>query len=204
MAWFLLLLLTVWRTGSSIDVDMGDRDWDWGSGLHDLLHSFPAHSPFVTETPEHAANCTQRFWLPPSTPVCWENIAGPEEFEETRLLVLQNRAALHAVTEASGLEEGGVSYEQQAIVDVQGVREDHLSISQTVESMQKVFLDLDAKRKEGDEHDTLIASLQEQIANTMNIINGREEMAALLEQHLSKLERTLNAIQHRLTRLLNQ
>lgn len=135
-------------------MNIEDRDWDWGSGLHELLHSFPAHSPFVTETPGHVVNCSQRFWLPPSAPVCWEDIAGPEEFEETRLLVLQNRAALHAVAEASGLEEGGVSYEQQAMMDVQGVREDHLSISQTVESMQKVFLDLDEKRKEGGEHDT--------------------------------------------------
>lgn len=151
MAWFLLLLLTVCHSGGSFDVNMEDRDW--GSGLHELLHSFPAHSPFVTETPGYVANCTQRFWLPPSSPVCWEDIAGPEEFEETRLLVLQNRAALHAVTEASGLEEGGVSYEQQAMMDVQGVREDHLSISQTVESMQKVFFDLDEKRKEGGDHD---------------------------------------------------
>ncbi|XP_053469449.1 uncharacterized protein si:ch211-57n23.1 [Ictalurus furcatus] len=203
MAWFLLLLLNVCCTGGSTDVNIEDRDWDWGSGLHELLHSFPAHSPFVTETPGHVVNCSQRFWLPPSTPVCWEDIAGPEEFKETRLLVLQNRAALHAVAEASGLEEGGVSYEQQAMMDVQGVREDHLSISQTVESMQKVFLDLDEKRKEGGEHDTF-ASLKEQIANTMNSINGREEMAALLEQRLSKLERTLITIQHRLTQLLNQ
>ncbi|XP_034154291.2 uncharacterized protein si:ch211-57n23.1 isoform X2 [Pangasianodon hypophthalmus] len=203
MAWFLLVLLTVCRIGGSIDVDIEDRNWDWGSGLHELLHSFPAHSPFVTETPGHVANCTQRFWLPPSSPVCWEDIAGPEEFEETRLLVLQNRAALHAVTEASGLEEGGLSYEQQAMMDVQGVREDHLSISQTVESIQKVFIDLDEKRKEAGGHDTF-ASLKEQIANTMSSINGREEMAALLEQRLSKLERTLNAIQYRLTLILNQ
>lgn len=146
MAWFLLLLLSVCCTRGNIDKD---RDWDWGSGLHELLHSFPAHSPFVTEAPGHVANCTQRFWLPPSSPVCWEDIAGPEEFEETRLLVLQNRAALHAVTEASGVEEGGASYEQQAMMDVQGVREDHLSISQTVETMQTVFLELDEKRKEG-------------------------------------------------------
>ncbi|KAF4073839.1 hypothetical protein AMELA_G00247780 [Ameiurus melas] len=203
MAWFLLLLLTVCCTGGSTDVNIEDRDWDWGSGLDDLLHSFPAHSPFVTETPGHVVNCSQRFWLPPSAPVCWEDIAAPEEFEETRLLVLQNRAALHAVAEASGLEDGGVSYEQQAMMDVQGVREDHLTISQTVEFMQKVFLDLDEKRKEGGEHDTF-ASLKEQIANTMNSINGREEMAALLEQRLSKIERTLITIQHRLTQLLNQ
>lgn len=152
MARFLLLLFAVCRTGCGIDVNT--EDWDWGSGLHDLLHSFPAHSPFVTEKPGHVANCTQRFWLPPSSPVCWEDIAGPEEFKKTRLLVLQNRAALHAVTEASGLEEGGVSYEEQAMMDVQGVQDDHLSISQTVESMQKVFFDLDEKRKDRGEHDT--------------------------------------------------
>ncbi|TSK31474.1 hypothetical protein Baya_3584 [Bagarius yarrelli] len=206
MAWILLLLLSVWRPVGSIDVDVEDKDWnwEWGSGLHDVLHSFPAHSPFVTETPEHATNCTHRFWLPSSTPVCWENIAGPKEFEKTRLLVLQNRAALHAVTEASGVEDGGESYEQQAMIDVQGVREDHLSISQTVETMQKVFIDLDEKRKRGDDHDTLITSLKEQITDTMNTMKGRTEMAALLEQRLFKLEGTLNAVQQRLTQMLNQ
>ncbi|KAM9493396.1 uncharacterized protein Hap1MRO34_003618 [Clarias gariepinus] len=202
MEWFLLLLFTVCCTGDSIEVGLEDSDWDWGSGLPELLHSFPAQSPFFTDTAEHEANCTQRFWLPPSSPVCWEDIAGPEEFKETRLLVLQNRAALHAVTEASGLEEGGISYEEQAMTDVQGVREDHLSISQTVESMQKVFFDLDEKRKTGEEQDTF-ASLKEKITNTMNSINGREEITVLLEQHLSQLERTLNTLQYRLTQLLH-
>ncbi|XP_066531989.1 uncharacterized protein si:ch211-57n23.1 [Hoplias malabaricus] len=203
--WSGLLLLSVWNSGGSADVasDLEDRDWEWGSGLQELLHSFPADSPFVTETPGRPANCTQRFWLPPSSPVCWEDIAGPEEFEESRLLVLQNRAALQALSEVSGLEEGGASYEQQAREDVQGVRTDHTSIEQTVNSMLKVFVNLEEKRKEGGQHYTF-SSLKEQISNTMDSITDRDHMAALLEQHLSNLERSLDIMQHRLARLLSQ
>ncbi|KAL7829562.1 hypothetical protein AOLI_G00304470 [Acnodon oligacanthus] len=209
MAWvwlssWLFLLTVCWPGGSGeVTSDMMDRDWEWGSGLQELLHSFPADSPFVTETPGQPANCTQRFWLPPSSPVCWDNIAGPEEFEQTRLLVLQNRAALQAVSHASGLEEGGASYDQQAREDVQGVRADHFSIEQTVDSMQKVFLNLEEKRKEGGEHYTF-SSLKEQIATTVDSITGKDQRAALLEQHLSNLERSLDIMQNRLARLLGQ
>ncbi|XP_072532230.1 uncharacterized protein [Salminus brasiliensis] len=210
MAWVwlskcLLLLSVNWCAGASVEVSPGmeDRDWEWGSGLQELLHSFPADSPFVTETPEHPANCTQRFWLPPSSPVCWDDIAGPEEFEKTRLLVLQNRAALQAVSQASGLEDGGASYDQQAREDIQGVQADHVNIEQTADSMQKVFVSLDEKRKEGGQHYTF-SSLKEQIADTVDSINGRDEIAALLEQRLSNLERSLDTMQHRLARLLAQ
>ncbi len=86
--------------------------------------------------------------------MCWDDIAGPEEFEKSRLLVLQNRAALQAVSTSSGLEEGGASYDQQARENMQGVRADHIAVSQTADTMQKVFMDLDEKRKEGKEHYT--------------------------------------------------
>ncbi|XP_026867856.2 uncharacterized protein si:ch211-57n23.1 isoform X1 [Electrophorus electricus] len=207
MTWILvsnyLLLLGMWYPGDCLGVesDMESRNWEWGSGLQELLHSFPADSPFVTESPGRPANCTQRFWLPPSSAVCWDDIAGPEEFEQTRLLVLQNRAALHAVSQASGLEEGGSSYDQQAREGMEGVRAEHLSIAQTVDSIQKVFFSLEEKRKQGGELYTY-SSLKEQIRNTMDSINGKEQMAALLEQHLSNLEMTLDSMQHRLTKLL--
>lgn len=168
-----LLILSVWCPGVSLEA-VEDRDWELGSGLQELLHSFPADSPFVTETPEHPANCTQRFWLPPSSPVCWDDIAGPEEFEKTRLLVLQNRAALQAVSQASGLEDGGGSYDQQAREDVQGVRADHLNIEQTVESMQKVFINLEEKRKEGGEHYTFSRYFQcLLLCAVLNSMNGQ-------------------------------
>ncbi|XP_076864937.1 uncharacterized protein LOC143516911 [Brachyhypopomus gauderio] len=203
MAWILvssLLFLGMRYPGRCLGVefDTEDRNWEWGSGLQELLHSFPADSPFVTESPGRPANCTQRFWLPPSSPVCWDDIAGPEEFEQTRLLVLQNRAALQAVSQASGLEEGGASYDQQAKEDMEGVRAEHLDIAQTVDSIQKVFFNLEEKRKHGGELYTY-SSLKEQIANTMD---GKEKMAAILEQHLSTLERSLGTMQHRLTQLL--
>lgn len=130
------------------------EDWDgWGSGstlLH-LLHSFPADSPFVTETPEKPVNCSQRFWLPPSSAICWENIAGPEEFARSRLLVLQNRAALQAVSTSSGVEDSGISYDHQAREEVQGIQSDHKSVAETVETMETVFVSLEEKRKEGKE-----------------------------------------------------
>lgn len=146
------LLLSALRLVEGVEVELEtERDWDWGSGLHELLHSFPADSPFVTETPESPANCSQRFWLPPSSPICWENIAGPEEFERSRLLVLQNRAALRAVAHASGVGEGGASYNHQAREDIQGIRGDFLGIVQTAETMEKVFHALVEKRREGTE-----------------------------------------------------
>lgn len=160
------LLLSVWCPVEGEDVGLGPEsepesgepeqgDWEWGSGsllLQELLHSFPADSPFVTETPGNPVNCSQRFWLPPSSPICWDDIAKPEEFERSRLLVLQNRAALQAVSQASGMEDGETSYNQQAHEDMEGVRADHLSMEEMVETMQKVFLSLEEKRREGKEH----------------------------------------------------
>lgn len=134
------------------------EDWEWGSGsslLH-LLTSFPGDSPFVTETPGTPVNCTQRFWLPPSPAICWENIAGPEEFAKSRLLVLQNRAALQAVSTSSGVEEGGTSYNHQARDEVQSIRSDHQSVVDTMQTMEKVFVSLEENRKEGKEQGVLV------------------------------------------------
>ncbi|KAM6903142.1 uncharacterized protein PEZ65_018021 [Lycodopsis pacificus] len=180
------------------------EDWEWGSGsslLH-LLHSFPADSPFITETPGKPVNCSQRFWLPPSSAVCWENIAGPEEFARCRLLVLQNRAALQALSATSGVE-GGVSYELQAREEVQGIHSDHLSVVDTMQTMEKVFASLKETRKEGKEQG-VVTSMKEHLANTRDAIEGREHMANILESHFSKLENTLLNMQLRLHKLIRQ
>lgn len=137
------------------EMDLEDLEWGSGSSLLHLLHSFPADSPFVTETPGKPVNCTQRFWLPPSSDICWENIAGPEEFAKSRLLVLQNRAALQAVSTTSGMEEGGTSYQNQATEEVQGIQSDHRTMVETIQSMEKVFTSLEEKRKEGKENGVL-------------------------------------------------
>ncbi|XP_035287107.1 uncharacterized protein si:ch211-57n23.1 [Anguilla rostrata] len=199
-----LLLSALWLVeGVEVDLET-DRDWDWGSGLQELLHSFPADSPFMTETPGSPANCSQRFWLPPSSPICWDNIAGPEEFERSRLLVLQNRAALRAVTHDSGVGEGGAaSYNQQAREDMQGIRTDYVDIVQTAETMEKVFHSLHEKRREGTELWTF-SSLKEQLEKTKDSIYGREHLASLLEKQLSSLEGSLHILQMRLARLLTQ
>ncbi|XP_016317572.1 uncharacterized protein LOC107669713 [Sinocyclocheilus anshuiensis] len=204
LSWCLFLLFVWYPAGSIVtEIELEDLDWNWGSGLHELLNSFPADSPFVRETPGRPANCTQRFWLPPSSPVCWDDIAGPEEFEKSRILVLQNRASLQAVSTSSGLEEGGASYDQQARENMQGVRADHLVVAQTADTIQKVFMDLDEKRKEGKEHYTF-SSLKEQIDNTKDSIAKKEQVAALLEKHLANLERSLNTMQLQLAKLLPQ
>lgn len=135
--------------------DLGDLEWGSGSALLHLLHSFPADSPFMTETPGKPVNCTQRFWLPPSSAICWEDIAGPEEFAKSRLLVLQNRAALQAVSTSSGVEEGGLSYEHQAREEVQGIHSDHQNAVDTIQTMEKVFVSLEEGRKEGKEKGVL-------------------------------------------------
>ncbi|XP_071757645.2 uncharacterized protein LOC139913514 [Centroberyx gerrardi] len=182
------------------------EDWEWGSGsflLQELLHSFPADSPFITETPGKPANCTQRFWLPPSSPVCWDSIAGPEEFARSRLLVLQNRAALQAVSTSSGVEEGGVSYQQQAREEVQGVRSDHQTVAEAVGTMQKVFLSLEETRRDGREQ-WAFSSMKEQLASTTDAIHGREHMANLLEEQFSTLEKSLLNMQLRLRKLIAQ
>lgn len=135
--------------------DQEDLEWGSGSSLMHLLRSFPADSPFVTETPEEPVNCTQRFWLPPSSAICWDDIAGPEEFAKSRLLVLQNRAALQAVSDSSGVEEGGASYKHQAREEVQGIYSDHQTAVETIETMEKVFVSLTETRKEGKEQGIL-------------------------------------------------
>ncbi|XP_026087384.1 uncharacterized protein LOC113062064 [Carassius auratus] len=204
LSWCLFLMF-VWYPAGSImtDLELEGSDQDWGSGLHELLNSFPADSPFVRETPGKPANCSQRFWLPPSSPVCWDDIAGPEEFEKSRLLVLQNRAALQAVSTSSGLEDGAASFDQQAKENMQGVLDDHLAVAQTANTMQNVFTDLDEKRKEGEKHYTF-SSLKEQTENTKDSIAKKEQVAALLEKHLTNLERSLNTMQLRLAKLLPQ
>lgn len=133
--------------------ESGLEDVEWGSGssfLH-LLHSFPADSPFRRETPDGALNCSQRFWLPSSSGVCWEDIVGPEEFARSRLLVLQNRAALQAVSASSGAEDGEASFDHRAREEVQGIRSDHQSAVETIETMEKVLVSLEERRKEGKE-----------------------------------------------------
>lgn len=137
------------------EVDLEDLEWGSGSSLLHLLHSFPADSPFVTETPGKPVNCTQRFWLPPSSDICWDNIVGPEEFAKSRLQVLQNRAALQALSDTSGVEEGGASYKHQAREEVQGIYSDHQSMVETLETMEKVFVSLEEKRKEGKDQGVL-------------------------------------------------
>ncbi|XP_047461843.1 uncharacterized protein si:ch211-57n23.1 [Mugil cephalus] len=179
--------------------------WEWGSGssfLH-LLHSFPADSPFVTESPGNPVNCTQRFWLPPSPPICWENIAGPKEFAKSRLLVLQNRAALQAVSTSSGVEEGGMSYEQQAREEVQGILSDHQSMVETITTMETVFVSLAEKRKEGKEQG-VYTSMKEHLANARDAIDVREHVANHLEKQFSTLEQTLLNMQLRLSKLIHQ
>ncbi|XP_012688357.2 uncharacterized protein si:ch211-57n23.1 [Clupea harengus] len=197
------LLLCVWCPVLGQELDQTLADWDdWGSGLQDLLLAgFPADSPFVSETPDRPANCTQRFWLPPSYPVCWDDVVGQEEFEQTRLLALQNRAALQAVSLASGLDEGGLSNEEQARQDVQGVQADHQEVVQTADTMEKVFFSLEEKRREGTEHYTF-SSIKEQLTNTRASLHSRGELAALLEEKLSVLERSLDLMQLRLAKLL--
>lgn len=195
-SWCLFLL------GSVVtEPELENLEWDWGSGFQELLNSFPADSPFLTEKPGRPANCTQRFWLPPSSPVCWDDIAGPEEFEKSRLLVLQNRAVLQGLSTATGLDEGRPSFDQQAREDVQGVQADHLIVAQTADTMQKVFMELEEKRKEGKEHYTF-SNVKEHLENTKNDIANRENVAALLEKHLANLERSLHTMQLRLAKLL--
>ncbi|KAM7384278.1 hypothetical protein PAMA_011564 [Pampus argenteus] len=181
------------------------EDWEWGSGssfLH-LLNSFPADSPFITETPGKPVNCSQRFWLPPSSEICWENIAGPDEFAKSRLLVLQNRAALQAVSTSSGVEEGGTSYDHQAREEVQGIVSDHQDVVDIMQTMEKVFVSLEEKRKEGKDQG-VFTSMKEQLANTRDDIDSREHTANVLERQFSTLEKTMLNTQLRLYKLIQQ
>ncbi|XP_029701124.1 uncharacterized protein isoform X2 [Takifugu rubripes] len=185
--------------------ESGLEDLEWGSGssfLH-LLHSFPADSPFRTETPGEPVNCSQQFWLPPSSDICWEDIAGPEEFAKSRLLVLQNRAALQAVSASSGVEDGAVPYEHQAREEVQGIQSDHQGAVETIETMEKVFVSLEEKRKQGKE-EGLLTSMKENLFSTRSDMDRREHMANILENHFTVLENTLVNMQLRLSRLIHQ
>uniref|UniRef100_A0A3Q2ZXH9 Si:ch211-57n23.1 n=1 Tax=Kryptolebias marmoratus TaxID=37003 RepID=A0A3Q2ZXH9_KRYMA len=167
------------------------EDWELGSGsslLH-LLHNFPADSPFVTS----AVNCTQRFWLPPSSPVCWGNVAGPEEFARSRLFVLQNRAALQAVSSMSGVEDTGLSYNHQAREEVLGIHSEHQKVKETMQTMEAVFVSLHENRKEGKEQ-----GLKEHLAVTRDAIDWREQTAENLERQLFMVEKSLLNSQLRL------
>lgn len=182
----------------------GEADFEeWGSGssfLH-LLHTFPADSPFVTETPGKPANCTQRFVLPTSPNVCWDNVAGAEEFTHSRLLMLQNRAALQAVSVSSGVEEGGPSYEVQAKDEVQGIHADHQSAVETMMTVEKVFVSLEEKRREGKEQGAL-TSMKKHLINTRTAIDHKQAVASILENKLCTLEQTLMNTQLRINKLI--
>ncbi|CAL8293595.1 unnamed protein product [Merluccius merluccius] len=202
--------------GQSGAGEPADLFWDWepGSGggpppiPQELLHFFPsADSPFVAATPGHRANCSQRFRLPSASPVCWEDVAGPEEFARSRMLVLQNRAALQAVSAASsgraeGVEEG-VSYAQQVREELRGVEGDHRSMAETMGTMQLVFMSLEEKRREGTEQRVFL-SMREHLTSAWDSIHGREHAADHLERQFSRLEASLLSMQHRLNKILTQ
>ncbi|XP_015242446.1 PREDICTED: uncharacterized protein LOC107092465 [Cyprinodon variegatus] len=209
--WLCFLLLGICsqtenvRSDVPLEQESGEsvfEDWEEGSGsslLH-LFNNFPADSSFIKESP---VNCTQRFWLPPSSPVCWENIADPEEFAKSRLLVLQNRAALQAVSDQSGVEETRISYNQQAREEVQGILSDHQKVTETVQTMETVFFSLQEKRREGKEQ-SFLSSIKDRLANTKDAIHGKEVMANNLESQFSTLEKTLLNIHHRLSKLIGK
>nr|XP_015829308.2 uncharacterized protein si:ch211-57n23.1 isoform X1 [Nothobranchius furzeri] len=175
------------------------EDWELGSGSS-LLHLLPADSPFVINSPGQGVNCTQRFWLPPHPPVCWENVAEPEEFAKSRLLALQNRAALQAVSTLSGVGDAGVSYNHQARQEVQGILSDHQKVRETVQTMETVFVSLQQKRKEGKEQ-VVLTRLNDHLANTRDGLDRRARTASSLESHFSTLEKNLFHFQLRLAKL---
>lgn len=197
------LLLMSCISASDLDDGSGEDFEEWGSGssIFHLLHSFPADSPFVSEHSGKPTNCTHRFMLPSASNICWGNIAGPEEFTKSRLLMLQNRAALQAVSESSGVEEGGLSYEIQAKDEVQGINSDHRSAAETILTMEKVFVSLEETRREGKEQ-RVLTSMKEHLINTRTAINNRQHMSAFLENQFSSLEQTLLNMQLRINQLI--
>ncbi|XP_054619126.1 uncharacterized protein si:ch211-57n23.1 [Dunckerocampus dactyliophorus] len=203
---WLLLGFSVHVATSPLDLqisgDPDQADWtdEWGSGFSPL-HFLPADSPTTAEPPHRALNCTQRFWLPPTSGVCWEKVAGPQEFAKSRLLVLQNRAALHAITSSSGVDEGGLSYDNQAREEVRAILTDHQSVVEAIEKMEKVFISLEETRKDGKEQGFL-RSMKERMARTREVGYARELTAATLERRLSTLEDSLLAMQIRLNKLI--
>lgn len=197
------LLLIGACISADLDDGSGEEFDEWGSGFSfvHLLHSFPADSPFVAEEPGKPTNCTHRFMLPSASNICWDNIVGPEEFTKSRLLMLQNRAALQAVSVSSGVEEGGPSYEIQAKDEVQGINTDHQSTAETILTMEKVFVSLEEKRRQGKEQGVL-TSMKEHLINTRAAINNRQLMTTILENQFSSLEQTLLNMQLRINQLI--
>ncbi|XP_059900154.1 uncharacterized protein si:ch211-57n23.1 [Gadus macrocephalus] len=202
--------------GESAAGEPPDLFWDWelGSGggrplpQEEFLHIFSAaDSPFVTETLNRPANCSQRFRLPSATAVCWGEAAGPEELARSRQLVLQNQAALEAVATSCGTEvEEGVStvtYAQRVRGDLRGVVVDHQSMGVTMDTMQQVLTSLQEKRREGTEQKVYL-SMREHLASAGDSIHGREQIAENLEHQLSHLETSLLNMQHRLNKILMQ
>ncbi|TRZ02108.1 hypothetical protein DNTS_004802 [Danionella cerebrum] len=200
-----LLVLHPLDASTVTKLEFEDSESDWGSGFPHLLSSFPADSPFITETPVGSANCSQHFQLPPYPPLMCPrgNPVGLEEFEKSRLLLLQNRAALQEVTSSTGLRSGGATYNQQARDEAKSIKDEYVAVTQTTESIQKVFVELEEKRREGREHYTF-SSLKEQIESTTDSIAQRERIAALLEKHAASLETSFNTMKLRLDKLLSQ
>uniref|UniRef100_A0AAV2KAQ1 Uncharacterized protein n=2 Tax=Knipowitschia caucasica TaxID=637954 RepID=A0AAV2KAQ1_KNICA len=200
----LVIGLCCWAEDTSLPEGSGEGDFEeWGSGssfLHSL-NSFPADSPFLTETRGSQANCTQRFVLPSALSLCGDHVAGPEEFLQSRMLLLQNRAALQAVSDSSGVEEGGPSYELQAQDEVQAIHADHQSAGETMLTMEKVFVSLEEKRREGTE-DGVLTSMKEHLISTRTAIDGRRAVASILETKFSSLEQTLMNTQLRINKLV--
>ncbi|KAM8885006.1 uncharacterized protein ACB058_000970 [Synchiropus picturatus] len=180
-------------------------DQEAGSGFPPphLLHNLHADSPFITEAPGKPVNCTQRFWLPPTDNVCWGDMAEPEDIAKSRLLVLQNRAALEAVSTSTGVEEGGASYDYQAREEVQGVVSDHQTVVETLETMEKVFASLEELRRDG-KGGNIFSSMRAQLSDTRDAMQGKEKLFNNLENQFSTLEKTLLDIQLRISKLIQQ
>ncbi|XP_077405168.1 uncharacterized protein LOC144037509 isoform X2 [Vanacampus margaritifer] len=204
------LLLGLCACDPREDVSVDEDDWTddkWGSGFSPVYH-FLADSPPKTtkaaaETPPGSMNCTQRFWLPsPAPEICWQDVVGPEELARSRLLALQNRAALEAVTSSCGVEDGGLSYQRQASDEVQAVLSDHRSVAESLDTMEKVFISLEEKRKDGKDRG-LLSSVTEHLAHARES-SAREHLASSLERSLSILEENLIHMQLRLHKLIHQ
>ncbi|XP_019729360.1 uncharacterized protein LOC109518067 isoform X2 [Hippocampus comes] len=196
------------------DISVDEDDWTddkWGSGFSPVYHFLADRPPETTaaaasaaEKPPGSMNCTQNFWLPsPTLDICWENVAGPEELARSRQLALQNRAALEAVTSSCGVEEGGLSYQRQASDEVQGVLSDHRSVAEALDTMEKVFVSLEEKRKDGKDG-RLLASVKEHLTHATESAWAREHLASALERSLSTLEDNLIHMQLRLHKLIRQ
>ncbi|XP_037120079.1 uncharacterized protein si:ch211-57n23.1 isoform X1 [Syngnathus acus] len=204
------LLLGFCACASREDVSVDEDNWtndEWGSGfspVYRFLADSPPEAAAVGQSPLGSMNCTQRFWLPSSTPgICWENVARPEELARSRLLALQNRAALEGVMISCRVEEGGLSYQRQARDEVEGVLSDHRSVAEALDTMEKVFVSLEEKRKDGKDGG-LLTSVKEHLAQARESAFARQLLASSLERHLSSLEENLMHMQLRLHKLIRQ